>query len=79
MSALHGAISCHLVKRNLITPPTLAGKGEPMSDKEKILQLEKDLAICKKTVEKLQMEITVLMQEIMVINPEWSDYIENDP
>ena len=51
---------------------------QQVTDKEKIRQLEKDLAICRKTVEKLQKEITVLMQEIMVINPEWREYIEND-
>ncbi len=50
-----------------------------MTDKEKVKQLEKDLAICRKKVAKLQKEITVLMQEIIVINPEWSEYIENDP
>ncbi len=44
-----------------------------------IRQLEKELAVCRRKVEKLQKEITVLMQEIIVINPEWSEYIENDP
>jgi hypothetical protein len=34
-----------------------------MTDKEKIRQLEKDLAICRKTVEKLQKEISVFKQE----------------
>ena len=45
-----------------------------MTDKEKILQLEKDLAICRKTVEKLSKENSALRQEIIVINPEWREW-----
>lgn len=49
---------------------------ELMTDKEKIHQLEKDLAIARKTVERLQKEMCVLKQEILVIIPEWSEWVE---
>ena len=50
-----------------------------MNNKERIRQLEKDLFICRKTVEKLSKENSALKQEIMVINPKWMEYLENEP
>ena len=41
-----------------------------MTLKKKILQLEKDLAICRKKVEKLHQENTELKKEILRRDPE---------
>ena len=41
-----------------------------MTDKERIRQLEKDLAICRKTVEKLSKENSALKLEVGVRNKE---------
>ena len=41
-----------------------------MTDKEKPRQFEKDLAICRKTVEKLSKEVSTLKQEIFVLKAE---------
>jgi hypothetical protein len=50
-----------------------------MTDKEKVEQMEKDLANCRMTIEGIIKELFVLQQEIMVINPEWKEYLNNDP
>jgi len=38
-----------------------------MTDKERIHQLEKELAICRRTVGKMAKEISALKQEILIL------------
>ena len=40
-----------------------------MTDKEKIRELEKQLALCRKTVEKLSKEKQILMDELFTVDP----------
>jgi predicted RNase H-like nuclease (RuvC/YqgF family) len=40
-----------------------------MTDKERIKQLEKDLALCRKTVEKLTKEKSILESELFTVDP----------
>lgn len=40
-----------------------------MVDKKRIRQLEKDLAICRKTVGKLSKEKQILMDELFTVDP----------
>lgn len=40
-----------------------------MTDKERIRQLEKDLAVCRKTVLKLTKDKQLLMDELFIFDP----------
>ena len=40
-----------------------------MTEKEKIKKLEKDLAVCRKTVEKLTKEKKILLNELFSVDP----------